>query len=194
MDQAALRSFGEHVAERAGGPFGDVDMVSGRTLQTFSIAGERAAANLLRKARRALTARDLDRARTFVDRAAQLPYDEHEQVAPAAVGAHMELFCLVADALEQSETDDSRWLDAAVRVLASADEQARYDLRDVLAAIDQDYSLTRPEHSRIQSAIASVPDRAELTDLALSPSELAEHVVAILAACDDYSTALREVR
>ena len=57
---------------------------------------------------------DRDRARAFVDRAARLPYDEHEQAAPVAIAVHMELFCLVTDTLEQAEADDSRWLDAAV--------------------------------------------------------------------------------
>jgi hypothetical protein len=192
MHLDALRSVGEYLAERADRPFGDVESVSGRTLQRFSIAGQQAAANLLDKARRALNEGDLDRARTFVDRAVRLPYDEHEQAAPAAISAHMELFCLVTDTLEQSETDDSRWLDAAIAVLASSDDPARCDIRDVLAAIDQDYSLTSPERSQIHSAIASVPDRAELRDLVLNPTELGEHVVSILAACGSYREALKE--
>jgi hypothetical protein len=192
MDLAALRSIGEYLAGRADRPFGDVESVSGQTLQPFSIAGQQAAANLLGKARRALDEGDLDRARAFVDRAVRLPYDQHEQAAPAAIAAHMELFCLVTDTLEQPQIDDSRWLDAAVAVLASADEPARCDMRDVLAAIDQDYSLTSPERSRIHAAIALVPDRAELRDLALNPTELGEQVVSILAACGNYRAALKE--
>ena len=63
MDLAALRSIGEHLAERADRPFGDVESVSGQTLQPFSIAGQQAAANLVGKARRALNESDLHRAR-----------------------------------------------------------------------------------------------------------------------------------
>ena len=192
MDQAALGTIAEYFAERADRPFGDLERGSGRTLQPFSIAGQQAAANLLVKARRALTEGDPDRARALVNRAVQLPFDEHEQAAPAAIAAHMELFCLVTDTLEQAEINDSRWLDAAVTVLASADEPARCDLRDVLAAIDHDYSLASPERSRVHSAIAAIPDRAELRDLALNPTELGEHVVSILAADNNYRAALTE--
>ena len=189
---AALRPIAEYLVERADRPFGDVERGSGRTLQPFSIAGQQAAANLLGKARRALNEGDLDRVRALVNRAVQLRFDEHEQAAPAAIAAHMELFCLVTDTLEQAEIDDSRWLDAAVTVLASADEPARCDMRDVLAAIDHDYSLTSPERSRVHSAIASIPERAELRELALNPTELGEHVVAILAAASNYRAALKE--
>jgi len=145
MDQDVLRSLDDYFAGRADRPFGDVESASGRVLQPFSIAGQQGAANLLGKARRALNDGDRDRARAFVDRAARLPYDEHEQAAPVAIAVHMELFCLVTDTLEQAEADESRWLDAAVDVLAIADEPARCDMRDVLAAIDQDYSLNTPD-------------------------------------------------
>lgn len=191
MDQDVLRSLEDYLADRADRPFGDVESVSGRVMQPFSIAGQQGAANLLGKARRALNDGDPDRARAFVDRAVRLPYDEHEQAAPVAIAAHMELFCLVTDTLEQAEVDDARWLDAAVHVLAIADEPARYDMRDVLASIDQDYSLSSPERSRIHSAVAPIPDRAELRDLDLSPTELGDQVVSVLAACRDYRAALK---
>lgn len=191
MDQDVLRSLEDYLADRADRPFGDVESVSGRVMQPFSIAGQQGAANLLGKARRALNDGDPDRARAFVDRAVRLPYDEHEQAAPVAIAAHMELFCLVTDTLEQAEVDDARWLDAAVHVLAIADEPARCDMRDVLASIDQDYSLSSPERSRIHSAVAPIPDRAELRDLDLSPTELGDQVVSVLAACRDYRAALK---
>lgn len=190
MDQDVLRSLEDFLARRADRPFGDVESLSGRVLQPFSIAGQQSAANLLGKAHRALNDGDRDRARAFVDRAARLPYDEHEQAAPVAIAAHMELFCLVTDTLEQAEADESHWLDAAVDVLATADEPARCDMRDVLAAIDQDYSLNAPERSRIHSAVAPIPDRPALRDLDLSPTELGDHVVSILAACREYRAAL----
>jgi hypothetical protein len=189
MDVATLTFLGEYFAERADRPFGDVESMSGRTLQPFSLAGQTAAANLLAKARRALNEHDPERARAFVDRAGRLPYDEHEQAAPAAIAAHMELFCLVTDTLEQSAVGDHRWLDAALAVLDSADEAARCDMRDVLAAIEQDYSLTWPERSRIHSAIASVPARPELRDLQINPTELSAHVLSVLTACGCFGAA-----
>jgi hypothetical protein len=72
MDQDVLRSLEEYFAGRADRPFGDVESVSGRALQPFSIAGQQAPENLLVKARRALDDGDRDRARSFVDRAARL--------------------------------------------------------------------------------------------------------------------------
>ncbi len=189
MDLATVTTLEQHFAERAGPPFGNIESISGRTLQPFSIAGQRAAANLLAKARRALSEHDPDRARALVERAVRLPYDEHERAAPAAIAVHMELFCLVTDAAEQSAVGDSRWLDAAIAVLASADEPVQCDMRDVLTAIDQDYELPSPERSRIYSAIASVPARAELRDLRLTSTELSAHVLSILAACGRYRAA-----
>ena len=127
------------------------------------------------------------------DRAVRLPYDEHERAAPVAIAAHMELFCQVTDTLEQAEADDPRWLDAAIHVLGIADEPGRCEMRDVLASIDHDYSLNSPERAGIHTAIAPIPDRAELRDLDLSPTELGGHVVSILVACRDYGAALQDV-
>jgi hypothetical protein len=167
-------------------PFGALEAMSGRTMQALSLAGQQAAENLLAKARRALDNDDLDRARVFADRAARLAFDEHEGVAPAALAVHMELFCVVTDALEESEPDDSRWLDAALAVLSGADEPAACDLRDVLVAINDDYSLNPLEHARMRGAIAAVPDRAELCDLDLSAAQLCDHVLSILGALRAY--------
>jgi hypothetical protein len=122
MDENGVRrSLVDYLSGRANRPFGDVESVSGRTLQPFSFAGQRAAENLLAKARRALDDNDVDRASALVDRAIRLPFDEHEGAAPAALAVHMDLFCAVTDALERAEADDSRWLDAALDVLGGAD-------------------------------------------------------------------------
>jgi hypothetical protein len=139
-------------------------------MQRFSFAGKEAARNLLLKVRRALDNEDLDRAGGYVDRAVRLQFDEHEGAAPAALEVHMGLFCAVTDAAEQAAEDDERWLDGALHVLAHAEEPAACDLRDVLIAIDQDYTLSAHERRRIRSAIATVPDRAELRDLQLRPT------------------------
>ena len=102
----------------------------------------------------------------------------------------MDLFCAVADAIEQADADDSRWLDAALQVLEKAAAPAAFDLRDVLVAIDQDHVLRPIEHRRIRAAIASIPERAELRDLDLTTPELGEHVMSILDARRAYGRAL----
>jgi hypothetical protein len=180
VDDDLLRSLDTHLREQADRPFGDTQAISGQTLQPFSIAGQQAAENLLSKARRALDNGDASRTRTFVDRAVRLPFDEHEDAAPAALAAQMDLYCLVTDALEVSEADDSRWLDAAEDVLGIADEAGCCELRDVLVAIDHDYSILPHEHRRIRAAIMQIPDRAELRDLKLTSAELGDHVMCVL--------------
>lgn len=185
-----LRTLQDYLAKQADQPFGNVELISGQTLQPFSFAGQEAARNLLDKARRALDEGDPDRAEKFVRRAARLPFDAHEQAAPAAWAAHMELFRLITDTLEASSSDDPRWLDAVVEVLAVSDESARYVIRDVLTAIDQDYHLESTERSRIRAEVAPIPDRAALRDLDLDATALGEHVLSILIACRDYQAAL----
>jgi len=194
MSEDAIDRLSDYLRERANRPFGDVEAVSGRALQSFSLSGQRAAENLLAKARRALDDHDVSRAEALVDRAARLPFDEHEEAAPAALAVHMDLFCAVVDAMEEAEADDSRWLDAAVQVLGNAAAPAACDIRDVLVAIDHDYALSAIEHRRIRAAIAPIPERAELRDLALSTPELCEHVMSILDAHRDYRRALEGVR
>jgi hypothetical protein len=189
MDADPLGDLDRYLAKHADAPFGDVELVSDRTLQPFSIAGQQAASNLLTKASRALDDNDIERARSYVARAVRLPYDGHERCHPAAMEAHMALFCLVTDALEDSEEGDSRWLDTALAVLPVADEAGRCVMRDVLVAVDHDYFLTRAERTSLRSATAAVPDRPELWDLDLPPDELGDSVVSVLVVCRDYRDA-----
>lgn len=162
MDPHRLGELDLFFAELPEAPFGDLEPASGRTLQPFSIAGQSAASNLRVKAIRALDTGDHLRARAYVDRAVRLPYDRHEQSHPAAMEAHMALFCLVTDALEGYDEADSRWLDAAIAVQAIADEAGRCTMRDVLVAIDHDYQPSRTERASLRSATAAVPGRPEL--------------------------------
>ena len=185
-----LSRFSEYLRQQADRPFGNVESVSGRTLQPFSQALSTSARNLLTKARRALTSGDRSRAVAYVDRAVALPYDQHEDVRPAAREAHMQLFMAVTDALEASAVDDSRWLDAALEVMSFADDRARFVLRDVLDAVAGDYQIERVEHHRLRAGIADVPARVGLEDLDLSSEQLCEHVVAVLDACNAYEAAL----
>ncbi len=151
--------------------FGDVELVSDETLSQFSQAWWAAAENLLTKARRWFAAGDDDRARRLVDRAVALPYDPHEDAAPAALAATTLLFDIVVDEMEAAETTDTRWLDAALAVLDGADEQGRFELRDVLVAVRDDYRLPKRENRRIFEATSGIPARTELRDMGLLPPE-----------------------
>ena len=175
---------------RAGHPFGDLEFVSDRTRAPFSRALLAAADNLLAKADRALTNGDSDRARHFIDRAAALDHDEHERTAPAAFAARMILFVAVTDALERSYEGDSRWLDAAVETLSSADGWGQSEMRHTLLAIRQDYVIEPGERDTIGIAVAEVPERVELRDGTLPPRELAMAVTSVLKTLQSYRAAL----
>ena len=60
---------------------------------------------------------DRDTARALVLRTQALGHDEHEDVDVCSWGAHMTLFNLVTDVMEDHD-DEWAWLDAAATVLA----------------------------------------------------------------------------
>src|SRR6188472_171642 len=165
MDQEANRGLG------------DIPLRATAALAPFSRAEMDAAKNLLDKALRALDDGDEARARRFVERAVALPYDEHEQVHPAAMTAQHQLFVAVTDALESG---DDEWLDAVIDTFASAPEEARYCLRDVLSSVLQDYELSDGDQRRLRRLIREVPERAELPDLDLPPEQMATAVLEVL--------------
>ena len=179
-----------YFAARADQPFGDAELVSGTTLAPFSRAGLTAADNLLAKADRALAAGDLQRARHFVDRAAALAYDEHEQTAPAAYAASMLLFTAVTDTLERSPEGDSSWLDAAVEALSSNDGWGQSEMRHTLLVVRQDYVIEPRESRTIGDAAAAVPERTELRDINMATNELAAAVTSVLQILQIYRSAL----
>lgn len=193
MEPDVREAIARYFADGADRPFGDAEAASGRLLQRFSVAGQQAATNLLVKAERALDRGETERARAYVDRATRLPYDRHEETHPVAMEAHMQLFCLVTDVLEESAEDDSDWLNAAVAALSSADEAGRCTMRDVLAAIDQDYQLRRQERRALRAAVDGVPARPELRDLRLSHHELRDAVMSVLEVCRAYRLALESM-
>lgn len=180
----------DYFRQRAEHPLGDVELVSGQTRAPFSRAPLAAADNLLDKADRSLTDGDPDRAGHFIDRAAALNYDAHEQTAPAAFAATMMVFTTVTDALECSREGDSGWLDAAVETLSSTDGWGQSVMRHTLVAISQDYVLEPSERDTIGIAAAQVPERAELRDCTLPPRELAMAVTSVLQTLQSYRAAL----
>jgi hypothetical protein len=164
--------------------------VSGRTLAPISRAVLTAANNLLAKADRALTEGDPQRAGRFIDRAAALHYDEHEQTAPAAFAASMMLFTAVTDTLERRRVGDSRWLDAAVEALSSCDGWGQSEMRHTLIVVRQDYIIEPSERRTIGATVAQAPERAELRDATLAPTELAMAVTSVLQVLQTYRAAL----
>lgn len=193
MEPDVREELARYFAGRADRPFGDIESASGRVSQRFSVAGQQAATNVLVKAERALDRGETDRARAYVERATRLPYDRHEEVHPVAMEAHMQLFCLVADVLEESAAEDTRWLDAAVQALSSADEAGRCTMRDVLVAVDQDYQLRTRERRALRAAVDGVPARPELRDLQLPQHDLRDAVMSVLEVCRAYRLALERV-
>ena len=169
---------------------GDIPLRATAALAPISRAQMDAATNLLDKALRALDAGDEARARRFVDRAVALPWDEHEQVHPAAMMAHQQMYDAVTDALEQGGDE---WLAAATDTFPSVPDEARYCLRDVLTATLRAYELTHDEERRLRRLIRDVPERAELPDLDLSPQQLATAIFDVLDGVIQYLDAYDEI-
>lgn len=176
--------------ERADRPFGDTELGSSRALAPYSQAGLAAAENLLVKAERALDQGDEERMRRYVGLAAALNYDDREQTAPAAWEVRMLLFNTIVDTLEDSPEGDSRWLDAAVAAMESADEWGRSELRHTLLDVRQDHVLEAGESQTIADLVAPVPERADLRDLQLPSEELADALVSVLRTVHAYRRAL----
>ena len=116
------------------------------------------AANLLTKARRALTVGDVDRALGYLDHADRLPFDEHEQVRPGWHVAYTELVMAVTSALEECPENDCAWLDAAIEVLtAHGAGWGAAAVRCALATAAEDWTISRREKARIAAAVGPVP-------------------------------------
>lgn len=180
-----------YLRERANRPFGDTESVSGRALHQFSQAQQAAAENLLRKALRALVSGDDDRALKYVTRAVALPFDDHEQVRPAAWQAHMMLFDGVVDELEESAEGDQSWLDGALQVLHEVPAPGRVEMRHVLQDCADDYDLEPAELHRIRAALKAVPAEPKLADQPdLSDEVLQERVMEVLRVYLAYIDAL----
>lgn len=167
--------------ERSNRAFGDVDAVSGRTLQPISFGLMAAAQNLVAKALRHWRS-DRPRALGYVDRATRLPFDDHEQQVPVLAAAGALLFDLLVDEVEAS--DDDAWLHAAVALLKGTDGPARFVLADQLQAIDQDWELPADEGRVIRAAVAPIPPHPPLRDLwDLTPGETRDLAAGILDIC-----------
>ena len=181
--------FARYLAEQSNRGLGSIPLAPTRALAPISRGLMAGATNLLTKALRALEADDEARARQFVERAAALPYD-HEGRHPGVAMARQELFTEIGDILEDC---DDHGVAAVADVVAAAQEQARFALRDVLNDILQDFSLTDDERRRVRHLIRDIPQRAELCDLDLDLQARASAIFEILEAVIIFRDALDEI-
>ncbi|HQF96469.1 MAG TPA: hypothetical protein PLS46_20035 [Microthrixaceae bacterium] len=182
--------FARYLAEQSNRGLGSIPLAPTRALAPISRGLMAGATNLLTKALRALEADDEARARQFVERAAALPYDDHEERHPGVAMAQQELFTEIVDILEDCE---DHWVAAVADVFAAAQEQARFALRDVLNDILQDFSLTDDEQRRVRHLIRDIPQRAELCDLDLDLQARASAIFEILEAVIIFRDGLDEI-
>lgn len=193
MDPEAWEQLAAERQGGASGPLAGLDALSRRQRQASSFALMEGAENLLVKAMRRWRD-DQPRALGYVDVALRLPFDDHERTVPAASVASFLLFSMVTDELEDCPEGDTLWLDAALQVLDHAEPTARFHMRDVLAAIDQDYVVSDQEHRRLRAAVKRIPPRPPLRDLTdLGLKQLRAEVASIVDSCVDYQEALEQL-
>lgn len=178
-------------------PLVEATRESGRTRQALGAGPQLAADNLVRKAINALGHGDQDRATRYAARAVRLPFDDHEERAPAAMAAGMELFTTVSDAEESSAMDDTRWLDAALATLETADHRGRVEMRSVLDAMPESVQLVPSTRRRLDDAVADLPAEPGIIDLEMDPAEideadLTDHVISILEVVVAFESELME--
>jgi len=156
---------------------------SNLALAEVSQGQQRAATNLLEKASVALYRGDLDSARALVLRTQALGHDEHEDVDVCSWGAHMTLFNLVTDVMDDHD-DEWAWLDAAATVLPTVPEAGRLELVDVLVTISKEY-LDHTAVTRLRPLIRGALRRQSIPDGRVLDVEEVLGVLAAIAAYED---------
>jgi hypothetical protein len=167
---------------------------SNLVLAEVSQGQQLAATNLLEKAAVALHRGDRDKARAMVLRAQALGHDEHEDVDVCSWSAHMTMFNLVTDVMNESG-EEWAWLDAAATVLRAGPEGAvpeagRQELVDVLVTVSKDYELEHIELVRLRPLIRDALRRPGITDGRVLE---VEEVLGVLAAIAAYEDAVDEL-
>lgn len=165
-----------------------------REVAGVSFALQEAARNLLAKALQAVRDGDEPRARRLTERAFALPYDEHEEVAPAWWSASMLVDDLVIDEMESSEPDDDTWLTACEEVLAAVQGLPADALRGALAVAVTDHELSAAEARRARAAAGGVGSDAWLDRDPGGPREAVETVLGVLRSALAYEAAVARLR
>lgn len=167
-------------------PLGGLRDRSNRVLAPVSEGLHTALDNLLRKAARALSSGDEDQSRRYVERALDLPFDEHERIGPAWFSASMLLFTTISDRLDVSPEDDDSWLTAAEQALQRCDPAAVPALLGALAAIAHDRELARAEARRCRRLVGAAPADAWDENEPADRNDRLHAILAVVAATIDY--------
>ncbi len=167
-------------------PLGGLRDRSNRVLAPVSEGLHAAGDNLLRKAVRALSSGDVDRARRYVERAVDLPFDEHERIGPAWFSASMLLFTAISDRLDVTPEGDDSWLTAAEQVQQRCDPAAEPALLGALAAIAHDAELSRSELRRCRRLVGAIPADAWNEHEPVDRQDRLNAILAVVAATVDY--------
>lgn len=147
----------EMLRKAADRPLGGIVLRSNLLEPPFFSPLQAAADNLLGKALRAMHDGDEDKVERYVRRTVALPYDEDEEADTALFAARMAVYTAVTDLLDEAEEDDSRWLDAAERVLDTCPNGPREYLHRTLAMVIDEYRLPGPELRRLRAALNRHP-------------------------------------
>ncbi|MBT0768827.1 hypothetical protein KIH74_07810 [Kineosporia sp. J2-2] len=157
-------------------------MASGILHLDDSSAALDAAGNLLHKAIAHLEDDDEPGARTFVARALQLPYDEHEDIRPALDWLQLEMSNRLTEEVELAAEGDSRWLERVGTLLSEVSGPAAAVVRSSLHDVRSDFSFPHREERRLARLIEGQPHAGEPLAEIEGADELAEAVVEVLRA------------
>jgi hypothetical protein len=177
--------------------FGEMARQSGRMLNARHHAQVTGAENLLTKAIRALGSGDAQRAEQLLQRAAQMPYVERELESPGVGAASMLVYRLISDQFEDSEYDDTTWLDVVLTVYPDLDASGRAQVASVVHGFviqEAFFTVSDAEKRRIRQAFGDAPLTAELGDGPNSTVEQRREIIrslilAAVALRDAYATA-----
>ncbi len=167
------------------GEFGELARQSGRMLNAQSLAQIDGAENLLNKAIRALAAGEAERVEHLIQRAAQLPYDEHEEGSPGVRAASMLVYRHLSDQLEASEYDDTTWLDVVLEVHTGLDPLGQAEVASVVHGFvlqQAFFAVSSAEKQRIVKAFGDAPLEAELGDMPDATVEQRRRIIRSLVA------------
>lgn len=186
MTTSPLEEMRRCVEQERARPLGMVREQSNRTMAPVSRGLRKACDNLLGKAGRAIYEGEEDRARRYVGRAVDLPFDEHEQVAPAWWAVEMMLFNAISDRLEVCSEDDDSWLTAAEQIMPRCDEAAAVALRASLAAIVEDRTLSDGEGARCRHLVGQATTEDWRRREPADRQEQVDDVLSVVRATVDY--------
>lgn len=179
-------------AGRQESPFTHARVASGLLHQEESSAALEAAENLLSKAASRLAAGDEEGARTFVERALRLPFDDFEHVHPATWWLELEMSTRLSEEVELAAQDDSRWVDRAERLLDGAPAVAAAVIRCGLSDVLAEFPLAGDEQRRVLRLVDGAPFDREPFAAITEPAECARGALEVLAALNRQSDLFAE--